>query len=49
MLRQGEKNTHYSVTLQIDPIWFAEDFLGDFYDFYKQTMWNVTIDDMSLK
>ena len=34
---------------KLTPIWFEEDFLGDIYDFYKQTMWNVAVTGMPLK
>ena len=42
------KKTHFSVTLQIDPIWFDEDIFGDIFYFYKQKIWNVA-DGMPLK
>ena len=30
-------------------IWFEVDFLGGSFDFYKQNMWNVSVDGMPLK
>ena len=34
--RSYNKDTFFSVTLQIDPIWFEDEFLDDRFDFYKQ-------------
>ena len=43
------KNTHFSVTLQMTPVWFEEDFLGGIYDFYKQMMWSIAVVGMPFK
>ena len=45
----NEKYAFFLWLYKLIPILFEEDFLGDIYDFYKQKMWNVTVDDMPLK
>ena len=38
-----EKTSIFLWLYKLTPICFEEDFLGNIYDFYKQTMWNVAV------